>query len=637
MDPPEGKDPFSPKISFQLILIIIGTRLNLDHLHHTCHRRCIMGPLIQQVCLLTLLIFFNACSSVADKQLVVPPDPVVTSAGHDVILPCHLSPQTSAVNMEIRWFKEGEFASPLYLYDGGKVTEGKGYEARVSVFTQELEKGNISLLLNNVMASEKGIYKCHASYMDWIQELPVVLQVKQQGSVPRISMRKHHRVFIQLSCSSENWYPEPNMLWTDSSGKEITSAETERPKQKEGGVLYSITSHMRIGMDELEGVTCVVISQYQGTKMESKLQMTEEFYMSSLPDRVYISAFMIPVFLGLLCITASVLSLIHQRRVVREKLKPLDDMNTKLKAMDQELIKKTEELTYKDKLMGITETIPDSVWSLMVDHAVDVTFDPDTAHLRLSLFDDNKSLRFGELNEKKDCENFKDKCKGSGSMKFEEEHKEEDTERFGGKPTENSMLNVSGKDKDKKTGLFNRMMKKGQNNEGTLKVEEVRKDEATENLEEKCKGTKIRFNQNSCVLGMEGYDKGTHYWEVDLGKKSQWSVGIAQDTEKRDNIQMYPDTGFWSICYKDGELKTVEPSSTFLPIELTPEKLGVFMDYEGGQITFFNVEKKCHIHSFYGKFTKKLYPFFGPLIDCKEELNISPVVKRDKPSTSKNC
>lgn len=90
-------------------------------------------------------------------------------------------------------------------------------------------------------------------------------------------MRKHHRVFIQLSCSSENWFPEPNMLWTDSSGKEITSAETERPKQKEGGVLYSITSHMRIGMDKLEGITCVVMSQNQETKMESALQMTGEF------------------------------------------------------------------------------------------------------------------------------------------------------------------------------------------------------------------------------------------------------------------------------------------------------------------------------------------------------------------------
>lgn len=90
-------------------------------------------------------------------------------------------------------------------------------------------------------------------------------------------MRKHNRVFIQLSCSSENWYPESHMLWTDHSGKEITSAETERPKQKEGGDLYSITSHMRLGMDQLEGVTCVVMSEYQGTKMESTLQMTGEF------------------------------------------------------------------------------------------------------------------------------------------------------------------------------------------------------------------------------------------------------------------------------------------------------------------------------------------------------------------------
>uniref|UniRef100_A0A4W5N497 Ig-like domain-containing protein n=1 Tax=Hucho hucho TaxID=62062 RepID=A0A4W5N497_9TELE len=432
--------------------------------------RCIMGPLIQ--------------------QLVVPLDPVVTSAGHDVILPCHLSPQTSAVAMAIRWFKVGEFANPLYLYLGGKVTEGKGYEGRVSMFNQELEKGNISLLLNNVMASERGSYTCHASYLDWIQELPVVLQVKQQGSVPRISMRKHHRVFIQLSCSSENWYPAPDMLWTDRSGKEITSAETERPKQKDEGVLYSIT--------------------------------------------------------------------------------------------------------------------------------MDVTFDPDTAHLRLSLSDDNKCLKFGELKEKKDCENFKEKGKG----------KPKDTERFGGKPTEKSMLNVSGKDKDKNIGIFNWKKQKGSNKESTLKVEEVRKEEATENLEEKCKGTKNKFNQNPCVLGMEGYDKGTCYWEVDLGKKIQWSVGIAQDTEKRDNIQMYPENGFWSICYKDGELKTVEQSSTFLPIELKPEKLGVLVDYEGGQITFVNVEKRCHIHSFTGTFTKKLYPFFGPLIDCKEELKISPVVQR---------
>ncbi|XP_029610174.1 butyrophilin subfamily 1 member A1 [Salmo trutta] len=498
-----------------------------------------MEPLIHKVCLLTFLVIFDATSSAADLSLIVPPDPIVASAGDDILLPCHLSPQSSAVVMDIRWFKEGEFTNPLYLYKSGMGEEGKGYKSRVSLFTQELERGNISLLLKNVKVSDMGRYKCQASHLDWIQEPAVVLQVTKQGSVPRISMRKHHRVFIQLSCSSENWYPEPHIMWTDRSGKEITSAETERPKQKEGGILYSITSYTRIGMDQLEGVTCVVMSKDRGTKMESaSLQMTEEFYLSSLPDRVYISAFVIPVFLALVCITASVLFVMYQKRDLQEKLKPIDEVKV-------ELEEKKKELTKKDQLLGITGKIPDTVWTLMVyQHAVDVTLDPDTAHPKLTVSDDNKSVKFGDLRRER--------------------------------------------------------------------------------------GTEKRFEEKQCVLGMEGYDTGKHYWEVDLGKKTQWSVGVAQDPENRQNFPMIPENGYWSIRLDNGVLKTVEKSSNVLPIELKPFKLGVLVDYEGGNILFFNVEKKCHIHSFTGTFTKKLYPFFGPIFDCKEELKISPVPQAEK-------
>ncbi|XP_041723919.1 butyrophilin subfamily 1 member A1 isoform X2 [Coregonus clupeaformis] len=507
-----------------------------------------MESLIHKVCLLTFLIIFDATSSVADLSLIVPPDVVVASAGDDIILPCHLSPQSSAVAMDIRWFKDGEFTNPLYLYKSGMGEDGKSYKGRVSLFYQELERGNISLLLKNVKVSDSGRYKCQASHLDWIQEPAVVLQVKKQGSVPRISMRKHHRVFIQLSCSSENWYPEPHMLWTDLSGKEITSAETEIPKQKEGGDLYSITSHMRIGMDQLEGVTCVVMSQDQGTKMESALQMTEEFYLSRLPDRVYISAFVIPVFLALVCITASVLFVMHQKRDIQEKLKPIKEVKA-------ELEEKKKELTKMDKLLGITGKIPDTVWTLMVyHHAVDVTLDRDTAHPRLTVFDDNKSVKIGDLRRES--------------------------------------------------------------------------------------GTEKRFEEKQCVLGIKGYDTGTRYWEVDLGKKTQWSVGVTQDPEKRgSNIQMIPENGYWSIRLENGVLKTVEKSSNVLPIELKPVKLGVLVDYKGGKIVFFNVEKKCHIHSFLETFTKKLYPLFGPLIDCKEELKISPdpLKLRSEPVKDSSC
>uniref|UniRef100_A0A4W4F7S6 Immunoglobulin V-set domain-containing protein n=1 Tax=Electrophorus electricus TaxID=8005 RepID=A0A4W4F7S6_ELEEL len=79
----------------------------------------------------------------ADTRKILGPcvlDPQPCSA---VTLSCYLSPETSAVSMEIRWFKETDC---VCLYKNRQVTEGRG---RVSLFTQELHGGNISLQLRS--------------------------------------------------------------------------------------------------------------------------------------------------------------------------------------------------------------------------------------------------------------------------------------------------------------------------------------------------------------------------------------------------------------------------------------------------------------------------------------------------------
>ncbi|XP_017540629.1 butyrophilin-like protein 2 isoform X2 [Pygocentrus nattereri] len=81
--------------------------------------------------------------------------------GHDVTLPCYLSPETSAVAMEIRWFKGTDC---IYLYLNGQVTEGRGYEGRVSMFTDELQRGNMSLSLRDVQRSDYGEYRCEVTH-----------------------------------------------------------------------------------------------------------------------------------------------------------------------------------------------------------------------------------------------------------------------------------------------------------------------------------------------------------------------------------------------------------------------------------------------------------------------------------------
>ena len=91
------------------------------------------------------------------SKLVTPNRVVEFASGDDVTLPRHLSPETSAVAMEIRWFKGTDC---IYLYKNGHVTEGRGYEGRVSVNTQELQRGDVSLRLRERRVGDGGVYTC---------------------------------------------------------------------------------------------------------------------------------------------------------------------------------------------------------------------------------------------------------------------------------------------------------------------------------------------------------------------------------------------------------------------------------------------------------------------------------------------
>uniref|UniRef100_W5M2I9 Ig-like domain-containing protein n=1 Tax=Lepisosteus oculatus TaxID=7918 RepID=W5M2I9_LEPOC len=126
-------------------------------------------------------------------KLIVPSEPVVASVDSDVVLPCQLSPEMSAAAMEVRWFKEN-FDNLVFLYKEGKETEGLGYRSRVRLFKQEMERGNVSLLLQNVRISDQGIYKCHVSNVDWYEEPQLQLRVTHAQK----KLKKYDRVKKEL-------------------------------------------------------------------------------------------------------------------------------------------------------------------------------------------------------------------------------------------------------------------------------------------------------------------------------------------------------------------------------------------------------------------------------------------------------
>ncbi|XP_036428242.1 E3 ubiquitin-protein ligase TRIM39 [Colossoma macropomum] len=123
-----------------------------------------------------------------------------------------------------------------------------------------------------------------------------------------------------------------------------------------------------------------------------------------------------------------------------------------------------------------------------------------------------------------------------------------------------------------------------------------------------------RFDGWPCVLGWEGYMGGRHYWEVDIANNGYWRVGVTTASAKRQGrIPMKPSKGYWTLWRSTRQFYACTEPETPLPLTLVPKKLGIYLDYEEGQISFYNVENKSHIYTFTGHFRQKLYPLFAPL------------------------
>ncbi|XP_073712795.1 butyrophilin subfamily 1 member A1-like [Misgurnus anguillicaudatus] len=477
----------------------------------------------------TMMIIIGITDSRADQHGAAPAAPLLAVSGEDVILPCSLKHNISAVNMRVEWFRLDLKGSVVHLYEDHEdknTNQLQSYRERTELFKDELQKGNTSLKLSRVQISDEGLYKCFIQSKTWYDDITVNLRVEAAGSPPLITVDELD-VFggLRLQCESKGWYPEPELVWLDSEGVTLTSENTDKQKETDGFrvkqmiTVYNRDSkyHCRVKLTKLILETEIIIS----SKIFNSLRSSVILISCGAVLYIVITGILIAVF-------------VHKKKELQIETKRLQSEERRIK-------NEHETLLLREK-RTIGSEIP-----MLRKFAVNVTLDPDSAHPRLILSDDGKQMRFADKQPEK---------------------------------VNNNMQN--------------------------------------------------NFDIRYCVLGKEGFTSGCFYYEVEVKGLSDWFVGVARESANRKGwILLNPENGYWTMGLRGGKYQACESPYVPLSLSVEPQRVGVFVDYEEGRVSFYDLESMCHIYSYTDQsFHEKLYPVFSlgyiwcknstPLIICRD-------------------
>ncbi|KAK1143565.1 butyrophilin subfamily 3 member A1-like [Acipenser oxyrinchus oxyrinchus] len=259
-----------------------------------------------RTCLIVLSLL-PAVSTQRDGSSVVGSDqPLIASPGEDVILPCHITPSLSAVDMDVRWFREN-IKIPVHLYEDRRDrtdVQDSDYRGRTALSRLGLQEGILSLTLRNLRPSDSGVYSCYATDGVWYRQGKSELIVRALGTQPSISMDSTQGEQTRLVCRSEGWSPEPEVIWRDRDGNDVISLSSPTVQRDSQGLL-SVSSYIKI-KQQSNVFSCLVRSKILKPDWESKLHISSDFFPG-------VSGWMVAFFLTLVFSIVAIPLLVIQR------------------------------------------------------------------------------------------------------------------------------------------------------------------------------------------------------------------------------------------------------------------------------------------------------------------------------------
>ncbi|KAL4008741.1 hypothetical protein ACER0C_002593 [Sarotherodon galilaeus] len=103
-----------------------------------------------------------------------------------------------------------------------------------------------------------------------------------------------------------------------------------------------------------------------------------------------------------------------------------------------------------------------------------------------------------------------------------------------------------------------------------------------------------RFDRYVSVLGSEGFNSGTHSWDVDVGDSTGWGQGVlAESVQRKGSVR-----SIWSSSAK-----------TALSVQKKFQRIRVNLDWNRGKLSFSDPDTNTHIHTFTHTFTHRMFPY----------------------------
>ncbi|XP_016099391.1 tripartite motif-containing protein 35-like [Sinocyclocheilus grahami] len=120
-----------------------------------------------------------------------------------------------------------------------------------------------------------------------------------------------------------------------------------------------------------------------------------------------------------------------------------------------------------------------------------------------------------------------------------------------------------------------------------------------------------RFDGYTSILGSEGFNSGTHCWDIEVGDSTAWAVGVITESAYKHR-QTPSKTGLWYVGFCNGKYgKGYSPEIlALLRVTQRIQRIRVQLDWDKGKVTFTDSARNIGLHVFKHTFTERVFPYF---------------------------